>query len=73
MGHSPQMTVMTYTRVIRVLEGEPRISAEKQIKQARRKARGPQGDPNTAGAPTAKCLHTASIAPAGFEPATSRL
>jgi integrase len=45
MGHSPQMTVMTYTHVIRELKGEPRISAEKQIKRARRKARGPQVDP----------------------------
>lgn len=39
LGHSPQMTVMTYTHVIRELKGEPRISAEKQIKRARRKAR----------------------------------
>jgi integrase len=45
LGHSPQMTVMTYTHVIRVLKGEPRISAEKQIKRARHKARGPQVDP----------------------------
>jgi integrase len=45
MGHSPQMTVMTYTHVIRELKGEPRISAEKQIERARRKARGPQVDP----------------------------
>jgi integrase len=43
MGHSPQMTVMTYTHVIRELKGEPRISAEKQIGQAR--TRGPQVDP----------------------------
>jgi integrase len=45
MGHSPQMTVMTYTHVIRELKGEPRISAEKQIERARRKTRGPQVDP----------------------------
>jgi integrase len=45
MGDSPQMTVMTYTHVIRELKGEPRISAEKQIERARRKARGPQVDP----------------------------
>jgi len=45
MGHSPQMTVMTYTHVIRELKGEPRISAEKQIERARRKARGPPGGP----------------------------
>jgi integrase len=45
MGHSPQMTVMTYTHVIRELKGEPRLSAEKQIERARSKARGPQVDP----------------------------
>jgi 4-aminobutyrate aminotransferase-like enzyme len=45
LGHSAQMTVMTYTHVIRELKGEPRISAEKQINRARRKARGPQVDP----------------------------
>ena len=27
LGHSPQMTVSTYTHVIRELEGEPRVSA----------------------------------------------
>jgi integrase len=45
LGHSPQMTVMTYTHVIRELKGEPRMSAEKQINRARRKTRGPQVDP----------------------------
>jgi integrase len=45
MGHSPQMTVMTYTHVIRELKGEPCIPAEKQIERARRKPRGPQVDP----------------------------
>jgi integrase len=35
LGHSPQMTVSTYTHVIRELEGEPRVSAEAQIEQAR--------------------------------------
>jgi hypothetical protein len=43
---------MTYTHVIRELKGEPRISAEKQIERARRKARGPQVDPK-AGAESA--------------------
>jgi integrase len=38
MGHSPQMTVSTYTHVIRELEGEPRVSAEEQIEAARRGA-----------------------------------
>ena len=35
LGHSPQMTVSTYTHVIRELEGEPRVSAEAQIERAR--------------------------------------
>lgn len=30
------MTVTTYTHVIRELKGDPRISAEEQIEQARR-------------------------------------
>lgn len=37
LGHSPEMTVRTYTHVIRELEGEPRLSAEAQIERARRK------------------------------------
>jgi hypothetical protein len=44
-AHAPQMAVMTYTLVIRELKGEPRTSAEKQIKRARRKPGGPQLDP----------------------------
>ena len=36
MGHSPQMTLMTYTHVIRELKGEPAVSAVEQIEQARR-------------------------------------
>jgi hypothetical protein len=43
LGHSPQMTLMTYTHVIRELKGEPRLSAEKQIERGRREARGLQG------------------------------
>lgn len=35
MGHSPQMTLMTYTHVIRELKGEPAVSAEEQIERAR--------------------------------------
>ena len=35
MGHSPQMTVTTYTHVIRELRGEPIVSAEEQIERAR--------------------------------------
>jgi integrase len=36
MGHSPQMTLMTYRHVIRELKGEPAVSAVEQIEQARR-------------------------------------
>jgi len=35
LGHSPQMTVRTYTHVIRELQGEPVVSAEEQIELAR--------------------------------------
>jgi integrase len=34
-GHSPQMTVGTYTHVIREPQGEPVVSAEEQIELAR--------------------------------------
>jgi hypothetical protein len=36
MSHSPQMTLTTYAPVIRELKGEPVVSAEEQIEQARR-------------------------------------
>ncbi|MBA2581318.1 MAG: tyrosine-type recombinase/integrase [Thermoleophilaceae bacterium] len=39
MGHSPQMTVNTYTHVIRELRGLPALSAEEQILQAREQPR----------------------------------
>ena len=35
MGHSPQMTVTTYTHVIRDLKGEPAMAAQDQIRAAR--------------------------------------
>jgi integrase len=35
LGHSPQMTVGTYTHVIRELQREPVVSAEEQIELAR--------------------------------------
>jgi hypothetical protein len=35
MGHSPQMTVGTYTHVIRDLNGWPAMSAEEQIERSR--------------------------------------
>jgi integrase len=38
MVHSPQMTLSTYAHVIRELKGEPVVSAEEQIVQARRKS-----------------------------------
>ena len=34
MGHSAQMTVGTYTHVIRELKGQPIMAAEDQIEQA---------------------------------------
>jgi integrase len=40
MGHSPQMTVGTYTHVIRELKGRPAMAAEDQIEQARREDGG---------------------------------
>jgi integrase len=40
MGHSPQMTVGTYTHVIRELKGQPAMTAEDQIEQARREDGG---------------------------------
>jgi site-specific recombinase XerD len=39
LGHSPHMTLSTYTHVIRELKGEPVASVEQQIVAARR----PQG------------------------------
>jgi integrase len=35
MGHAPAMTIGTYTHVIRELKGEPIISAERQLEEAR--------------------------------------
>ena len=35
LGHSPQMTVSTYTHVIRELQGEPVVSAEEEVERAR--------------------------------------
>jgi integrase len=36
MGHSPAMTLNTYPHVIRELKGDPVVSAEEQVEQARR-------------------------------------
>jgi hypothetical protein len=38
LAHSPQMTVGTYTHVIRELQGQPVVSAEEQIELARSNA-----------------------------------
>jgi hypothetical protein len=43
MGHSPQMTLVTYAHVIHELKGLSGVSAEDQIEQAR-EARGRQVD-----------------------------
>jgi len=46
MGHSPQMTVGTYTHVIRELKGQAIMAAEDQIEQARREDGGRLVDVN---------------------------
>jgi integrase len=43
-GHSPAMTLNTYAHVIRELKGEPIVSAEEQVEQARRDRPGRFGD-----------------------------
>jgi len=48
MGHARAMTLGTYTHVIRELKGEPIVSAEEQIEDARRKRAGRFGDAGTA-------------------------
>jgi hypothetical protein len=45
MGHSPQMTVMTYTHVIRELKGEPAYLCRKADQTSSAKACGPEVDP----------------------------
>jgi hypothetical protein len=40
MGHSRQMTIGTYAQVIRELKGEPVVSAEEQVEQARQENGG---------------------------------
>jgi integrase len=44
MGHSPAMTLNTYSHVIRELKGEPVVSAEEQVERARRDLPGRFGD-----------------------------
>ena len=44
MGHSPQMTLTTYSHVIRELRGSPRVEMEEEIRSAR-ESRGPLVDP----------------------------
>lgn len=50
LGHAPAMTIGTYTHVIRELKGEPIVSAEEQIEQARRDLPGRFGDAGPAAA-----------------------
>jgi integrase len=40
MGHSPAITLDAYAHVIHELKGEPIVSAEEQIEQARRELPG---------------------------------
>jgi hypothetical protein len=48
MGHSPAMTLNTYSHVIRELKGEPIVSAEEQVKRARKELPGRFGDVDAA-------------------------
>ena len=48
MGHSPAMTLNTYSHVIRELKGEPIVSAEEQVERARRNPPGRFGDAEAA-------------------------
>ena len=48
MGHSPAMTLNTYSHVIRELKGEPVVSAEEQVERARRELPGRFGDVGSA-------------------------
>jgi integrase len=50
MGHSPAMTLNTYAHVIRELKGEPVVSAQEQVEQARRELPGRFRDVEAAGA-----------------------
>jgi hypothetical protein len=79
MGHSRQMTVGTYTHVIRKLKGQPTMVAEDQIERARREHGGRLVDVDavsggTPGLRTPRVISAnEAIAPGGFEPPTSRL
>jgi hypothetical protein len=45
LGHSPQMTLSTYTRVINELRGAARLPAHREIHRARKRVEqpGPSG------------------------------
>jgi Phage integrase family len=78
MGHSPQMTIGTYAHVIRELKGEPVVSAEEQSRLAWKTVDAwwtstPSKGAHQHSSDDRKSLHTAGIAPPGFEPGTSRL
>src|SRR3989442_9994186 len=45
LGHSPTMTLNTYGHVIAELKGSRLVSAERQIRDARRRVSGPKKDP----------------------------
>jgi hypothetical protein len=45
LGHSATMTLNTYGHVIAELKGSRSVSAERQIKEARRRVNGPRKDP----------------------------
>lgn len=52
LGHSPQMTLSTYTHVIRVLKGTETVSMEEQIRRAREARQLRRSDSPLTGAPS---------------------
>ena len=75
LGHSPTMTLNTYGHVIAELKGSTRISAEDQIREARRAAGGPQKDPAKLSADQRSSINPRENGKPtpGFEPGTPSL
>ena len=64
LGHSPHMTLTTYTHVIRELRGVPALSMEEQIRQARD---GRKPSEQSASAAAAGRSRVSSVCPEGEE------
>jgi integrase len=75
LGHSPTMTLNTYGHVIWELKGSRSVSAERQIKEARRRVNGPQKDPTKRAAdfPSPRNPRKEPKPTPGFEPGTPSL